>query len=379
MERVELSKDLIAAYYGKQIEYSYYTGCSAGGRQGLKEAQLCADSFDGMLIGAPGWWTTHFVSWITKLSKDFYPAGSPKSIPSGLFSLVASTVTEQCDGLDGVEDGVINDPDLCTPLFDVLSCGNPASNSSMCLIDAQLDTLAKIYSDYTVDSKLAYPSLELSSEPQWSTFLFGGQPNPFGIDFMRYAAFNDPQWPLDNYNDSVLGLVAALDPGKSTADEYDMSAYRDRGGKILMYHGLSDGLIPTRGSPYFYEQVATATGTSYPVEDWFRLFLVPGMMHCSASAADAPWYFNGAGQAGNINSSIYSVPGYQDSRHDALLALVDWVENLNKVEQLIATSWKNWTDLNQGVSRQRPLCPYPRRAVYGGQGNADEPESWTCQ
>ncbi|KAI1412255.1 Tannase/feruloyl esterase [Hypoxylon sp. FL1857] len=379
---VELSKQLIERYYGKDLQYSYYSGCSTGGRQGLKEAQVSAESFDGMLVGAPAWWISHQVSWNTKISKDYYPVDDPKSISKDFFPILARTVMEQCDGVDGVKDGIVSSPDNCHPDFEVLSCNNPGANSSACLTSLQLETLGKIYADYYVGSEYAHPGLELSSETGWDEYLFGGTPISFGLDFLRYAVFEDLEWPLDAYNDSVYEEVKSLDiMNNLDANKFDMSPYRDHGGKILMYHGLSDPLIVTRGSSYFYEQVELATGVSHPITDWFRLFFVPGMQHCLSSppGVDAPWYFNGAGQGWSIGSNSYSVPGFEDGKHDALLALIDWVEGGKAVDQIIATIWHNATVPSSGVWKQRPLCPHPKKAVYDGAGDVNEAQSWKCQ
>ncbi|KAI0128220.1 tannase and feruloyl esterase [Hypoxylon sp. NC0597] len=380
---VQLTKQLIKNYYGKDLQYSYYSGCSTGGRQGLKEAQVDAESFDGMLIGAPAWWISHQVSWNTKISKDYYPVDNPKSIPKELFStMISQTVTEQCDEVDGVKDGIVSSPENCHPDFEVLNCNNVGANSSACLTPLQLETLVKFYTDYYVGSELAHPGLELSSESGWDEFLFTGVPISYGLDYLRYAVFADPEWSLDSYNDSVYEYVKSLDiMNDIDANKFDMSPYRDQGGKILMYHGLSDPLIVTRGSSYFYEQVELATGVSHPMTDWFRLFFIPGMQHCvnTAPGVDAPWHINGAGQNWGIGSNVYSVPGFQDSKHDALLALMEWVEGGEAVDQIIATTWYNSTVPSSGVWKQRPLCPYPKKAVYDGVGDVNEAQSWKCE
>ncbi|KAI1759440.1 tannase and feruloyl esterase [Hypoxylon sp. FL1150] len=378
---VGLAKELIKCYYGKDIEYSYYSGCSTGGRQGLKEAQISADSFDGMLIGAPAWWISHQVSWITKISKDYYPIGDPKSIPTELFSsLVYSTVIDQCDEVDGVRDGIVSSPENCHPDFAVLSCENAGENASACLTDTQLVTLGKIYADYYIGSEFVHPGLELSSETGWSQNMFGSGPLSYGLDFIRYAVYQDLDWPLSAYNDSVYEYVKDLNIMDSIdADDFNMSPYRDQGGKILMYHGLSDPLIVTRGSAYFYEQVKKVTGISHPITDWFRLFFIPGMQHCAGTASDAPWHINGANQNWLVGPGAYSVPGFQDPKHDALLALMEWVEGGQAVDQIIATTWHDSTVPSSGVWKQRPLCPDPKKAVYKGVGEVNAAESWICQ
>ncbi len=399
---VRLGKRLVGAYYqhhGGGVRRSYYTGCSTGGRQGLKEAQVDAASFDGMLVGAPAWWVTHMVSWITKISKDYFPRDDPKSIPPDLFAAIGAAVTAQCDGADGVVDGIVSAPERCHPDFEVLSCDGAGADPSACLTRPQLGTLAKIYADYYVDdgdggaAELAYPGLGLSSEAGWTDFLFGAAPLSYGLDYMRYAVLGDPGWPLAAYDDGAYARVLAADLGGPDPDDLAaLAAYRDRGGRILMYHGLADPLITPRGSTHFYEQarLATATATAAgattvagaappPLEAWFRLFPVPGMLHCQGSAVGAQWHINGAGQGWTVGPGAYSVPGFQDPGYDALLALVEWVEHGRAVDRIVATAWHNLTDPGPGVSRQRPLCPYPRTAVYDGLGDVDQADSWDCE
>lgn len=306
----------------------------------------------------------------------------PKSIPNELFpTLIAQTVVDQCDEIDGVRDGIVSDPENCYPDFEVLSCDSTGTNSSACLTSLQLETLAKIYEDYYIGSEFVHPGLELSSEPGWPQYLFADTPTSWGIDYIRYVVFEDLNWPLDEYNSSVYERLKNLEISHEIdADQFDMSPYREHGGKILMYHGLSDPLIVTRGSSHFYKQVELATGETYPITDWFRLFFVPGMLHCSGSppGVDAPWHINGAGQNWQTGSGAYSVPGFQDSKHDALLALMEWVEGGKAVDQIIATAWHNSTDPSSGVWKQRPICPYPKTAKYNGVGDVNEARSWKC-
>ncbi|KAI2623066.1 Tannase/feruloyl esterase [Hypomontagnella submonticulosa] len=336
-----------------------------------------------MLIGAAAWWPSHGFPWFTKISKDYYPMDDPKSIPADFFStIIAQTVVEQCDGVDGVQDGIISSPEKCNPDFQVLLCDKPGANSSACLTPLQLETLAKIYADYYVGTDFVQPGLELSSETGWTTGLFTGVPIAFGLDYMRYAVFEDLNWPLESYNDSVFEYVKNLPiMPELDADQFDMSPYRDQGGKIVMYHGISDPLIITGGSSYFYEQVRDATGASHAIADWFRLFLIPGMGHClgTCPGVDAPWHINGGGQNGFIGSNAYSVPGFEDPKHDALLALMDWVEHGKAVDQLIATTWHDMYNPRSGVWKQRPICPYPGKAIYDGVGDVNEAQSWNCE
>lgn len=145
-----------------------------------------------------------------------------------------------------------------------------------------------------------------------------------------------------------------------------------------MFHGMADGLIATRSSNVFYSRVAEALGGFDKLDSWFRLFLVPGMQHVALTAVDAPWYFAQPNGAAKVGTDVFSTPGFEDAQHDALMALMNWVEKGEAPDSIIATTWNNSTDPSSGVLRQRPLCPWPQRAIYDGSGDVDNAESWKC-
>lgn len=145
-----------------------------------------------------------------------------------------------------------------------------------------------------------------------------------------------------------------------------------------MFHGMADALVPVRSSNFFFDRVADALGGYDVLAPWLRLFLVPGMEHVSLTAVDAPWYFAQSTAAGNLGTDVFSTPGFEDAEHDALMALMQWVEQDVTPEQIIATTWKNSTDYTSGVLRQRPLCPWPQTASYTGDGDVNTAENWNC-
>jgi hypothetical protein len=377
-ESVDMAKQLIARFYGKRADFSYYSGCSTGGRQGLREVQANPDSFDGILVGAPAWWLSHLTTWTTKTGIYNLPVDAAGHIPVPLFFAITAEVIKQCDSQDNVPDGIVSAPDSCDFKLEAMLCGKPGVPSNACLTEPQIETAKKLYSDYFAAGKFAFPGYSRSSEDLWFITLGGTEPSPLGADYIRYFLLNDPNWPWQAYNDSLVGLADTVDPGKCDADNYDMTPFRRSGGKIIMYHGYADGLIPTRSSNYFYQQVANRMGGVDALRDWFRYFLIPGMGHCGGTSQNAPYYIAGANQAGIIGNDTHSVPGFEDSKHDALLALMDWVEKGKVVKSIVATTWNNPTDATTGVRRQRPLCPYPEVAVYDGSGNVDDATSWKC-
>lgn len=379
---VVLGKALAEAFYGQGISYSYYSGGSTGGRQGLREAQYDADSFNGLLIAAPAWWTSHMQPWTTKLGSYNFPIDATWSIPSSLFATIGAEVIKQCDSSDGAVDGIVSSPELCKFDADTLLCGSTGTNaSSACLTESQVATLHKIYDDYYAEGRFAFPGLELGSEEQWIALLGGSAPNPLGDGYLQNFLLNDANWTWPQYTDSLLWQADAEDPGNCTADHFEaMRAVMERGSKIVMFHGMSDGLIATRSSNAFYSRVAEALGGYDKLKSWFRFFLVPGLQHVVGTPTDvnAPWYFAGPNSQAVLGRDVYSTPGFEDAQHDALMALMNWVEKNVTVDSIIATTWNNFSDPTSGVYRQRPICPFPQKAVYDGSGDVNDAESWQC-
>ncbi|KAI1370924.1 tannase-domain-containing protein [Hypoxylon crocopeplum] len=383
-----LGKTLVTTYYAKPIGYSYYSGCSTGGRQGLKEVQISPNSYDGVLVGAPAWYTNHLNTWACKIANYNWPADEEKHIDWQNLPPIGAEVVRQCDANDGVSDGIISLPEQCTINYDQLRCGsesNAASDfaaSENCLNDAQIGTMQAVYGGYVLDAtgEQVMPGFLPGSENQLYTFLNYSEASPYGIGYVRYFVLNDPVFEASQYNDSILTIAEQFDPGNATADDYNLTAFRDRGSKMLLYHGASDGLVPTTAGSLYYERAVQATsgGNVTEARDFFRRLEIPGMQHCGLTTVDAPWALGGASQAASFGNDSYSVPGFVDAQHDMLLALVDWVEHGIPVDQVIATTWNAQTSPASGVLRQRPICAYPETARWDGQGNVDEAASWSC-
>jgi feruloyl esterase len=376
-----IGKALTKAFYQATIDYSYYSGCSTGGRQGLKEVQLNPDTFDGALIGAPAWDPAALMPWITRLATFDLPATSPGAFTNiSQFQLLANTVRTQCDTDDGLQDNIVSSPEICNPDLSVIQCGNAGVNASNCLTPEQIANAKKIWSDYyTANGTFVYPGYEHSSEAQWDIYQLYGNPSNFDIQWEKYFLYNDPSWSISEFNDTVYYDARRVNPGNASATGFDISGFRDRGGKIILYHGTSDGYIPTRSSIDFYNKTKAAVGGD--VDDFFRFFLIPGMQHCwlSPTGVNAPWMIAGGGQQNALGAytTDYSVPDNMNRQHDALLALTAWVENGTQVDSIIASAFNISTGTLQ-ISRQRPLCPYPQKATYDGSGDPDDAASWYC-
>ncbi|KAF2477627.1 feruloyl esterase B precursor [Lindgomyces ingoldianus] len=376
------AKAITTAYYGTAISYNYYAGCSTGGRQGLKEAEAYPDDFDGIIAGAPAWWTSHLQPWTVKVALYNLPATADYHIPPSLFPTIGAEVLKQCDPQDGLTDNIISDPYGCNFRPEELLCSANVTNGTTagCLTSPQISTLYKIYSDSFGENQTSlFPHLNFGSEGQW-LLLSGNSPNALGTDFVRYFLGFGADWSFYNFNEGIQRLADQVNPGNATV-KFDLSAFYAKGGKILSYHGMSDGLIPTGSTPYFYNHVyRTLKPKGIDLDNFYRFFLVPGMGHCSGTFPNmnAPWYFAGPNQAQVLGPTVYSVPGFMDKEHDTMLAMMAWVENGTAPEQIVGTKYVNETTHDK-VMRQRPLCMYPRQARYKGTGDENDANSWECK
>ena len=368
--RYSHSQDIINKYYASTdgIQYSYWSGCSTGGRQGLKEIQTHPDSFDGLAIGAPTWWITHISAGQLRRGLLNLPESDVKHIAPELFPVITKEMESQCDPQDGLSDGIISDPLGCDFDFEALLC--KGSNSSDCLVEEQLDTLKKVYTDWHEDDTLVWSGSTLGTPPS----VLQNASWAIGLDFFRYFVQNDSSWELTEFTYADLQLADDINPGDAIAGDFDLSAFKERGGKVLLYHGEADDAIPPGDSIYFREQVQETLGDN--IDDFYRVFLIPGMGHCASSTL-APWYVGGAGHAFALGST-QPVPELKDPEHDVMLAVTQWVEENKAPEKLIATKFANDT-LEGGVMGQRPVCVYPRKARYLEGEDPDEARSWECE
>ena len=380
---VVMAKAIIQIYYRSEIKYSYYSSCSTGGRQGLKEIQMFPEDFDGVLAGAPAWWTTHLQTWSVAIGLWNLPINGSNHIPSSLFPVISDEVFKQCDPQDGLVDGIISDPVGCNFVPEMLLC-NPGTNTSDCLTAPQIKTLYKIYSDWIdVNNTFVFPHFEYGSEAQYGALVDtdSGVPSEIGtswvLNFLLNSTDTNYNW-ASNFDYSTVQLADALNPGHANADDFDLAPFAARGGKLIHYHGLSDGLIATGSSIYFYKQVlSTLLPKGIRLSDFYKFYLIPGMQHCSGSVGDAPWYIAGGGQPFTLGATVHGVPGFEDPKHDALLALMQWVEHGVAPEEIVATKYVNDT-VELGVQKQRPLCPYPNQVRYNRRGEPNLAESWSC-
>ncbi|KAI1750875.1 feruloyl esterase B precursor [Xylaria castorea] len=385
---VNLAKQIVPAYYsdkkptGASIKHSYYTGCATGGRQGLRSLQLYPNDFDGVLIGDAAWQTTHLQSWSTWVPLQNYPPESPYHITETLFSLLKTQITKICDGQDGITDSIIQDPASCRIDYTTLLCSSPSSSQAACVTEPQLTTLQKMFSPYTINNTIVFQGLPFGADPS----ILASAANSIGYGYFQDFVYNDTSYNFTSYSDDDFLTAVRINPGHATADDFDISSFKERGGKIIMYHGYADPLIPAGSSIKYVSRTLEAMNLSKSQSSSFlRLFLIPGMNHCVSSAPtqpDAPWYIAAASQIAGIAGRLtgvsnvtHSVPGHMDAKHDSVLALMKWVEEGTPPDELIATKFVNETAPT--VESQRTLCPWPRVARFI-QGDRNMAENWTC-
>lgn len=358
---VVVGKKITKAFYGKTHTKSYYLGCSTGGRQGFKEAQDFPADFDGIVAGAPAFDFGNLQAW----SGHFYTltgtAGSPTFLTPAQWSLVVLDVLTQCDGLDGKVDGIIEDPDLCQYRPESLICGeNPTSN---CLTGIQAGVVRDVFSPlYDATGTLLYPRLQPGANS--TSTVWSGTPFQYAVDWWRYVIYNDPSWGPEL---TLADIEAAkkVDTFGINTWKGDLSKIRDRGAKILHYHGLQDPIITSDNSARYYNHVSRTMGLqSGELDEFYRYFRISGMNHCTGG----PGAFN----IGNRGSGF----GGEEPERNVLNAMVQWVEEGIAPDYVLGTAY---TDANKNkVAFERKHCKYPLRNSYKGTGDPNSAESWHC-
>ncbi len=360
----QANKGIVRAFYGKAPVHSYFNGCSFGGKQALTEVQRYPEDFDGVIAGDPANnFIRHYIGghlWgAMAMDGDGY-------IPAAKVPLIGNAVNAACDALDGVKDGILNDPRRCH--FDpaVLQC--KTGDAPDCLTGAQVAAIQKIWRGLTdANGGQIYPGLMPGGEAEsagWVRYFSGTGPGAgrhaaLTNAFFRYMVFENPEWDFHNFRfsgtagfDNDLQVTEDKMGAMFDATDADLRPFRSHGGKLIQYHGWSDPDIPPTNSINYFESVVQSVGGKrssnlQDTREFYRLFMVPGMLHCTGG------------------------PG--PSRFDAVAALEQWVEQKRAPEQIIASH-----ATNNKVDRTRPLCAYPQEAKYKGTGSTDEAANFVC-
>jgi feruloyl esterase len=366
------AKALISRYYGRGPEHSYFVGCSGGGRQGLMFAQRYPDYFDGIVACAPAMSVasraTIAAAWDTILFNAIAPTGPDgRKVLSRAFSnadldLVARGVLAACDADDGVTDGMVQNVVACR--FDPAALKCASAKHADCLSPAQVEALTKAFAGPRDSAGQALyvgqPWDPGIAAPGWRMWKLGtaehGAPNAINTTLMAGAlAFEfftppDPKFSLLDFNfdrDPVRTLAFSRE--YDTYRDASLAAFKARGGKLLIFHGTADGIFSALESVDYYQRLVANNGGEAATAEWARLFLVPGMNHCSGGPATDSF--------------------------DGLAAMVDWVEQEQAPERVIASALPA---SRYFPGRSRPLCPYPTHARYHGSGNSEDAAQFSC-
>ncbi|KAM0547218.1 hypothetical protein ACHAPJ_010480 [Fusarium lateritium] len=370
----QVAKQIVEQYYGRKASKSYYQGCSTGGRQGLQNAQLYPDDFDGILAGSPGINWLHIVAskgilarrtgW-PDISSDAYVR------PEQWKAIVAKQI-ELLDPLDGVEDGIIDNPSAHG--FDpaILACGTGLLNSSLCLKPQQIGSVRAAY-EPLADSqgRIVYPGFGLGAD---TSVFSANQVNGTAQltytvlqDFWRGAVVNDSSWTPHNFTEKDMDLAIKLNPGGVNAAEADLAKFYSKGGKIISYHGQADQTITPKLIAEYYTKVqSNLNATLEHMHSFYRQFFVPGMYHCSGGPGAVDF-----GQAYPMDENRLN------SKENVLLALAKWVEDDKEPETLVGAKYASGSTSKQAVA-YRKYCPYPYESKWDGSGNTTKADSWRC-
>lgn len=357
-----LGKQVSEFFYGRSHTKSYYLGCSTGGRQGFKEAQDFPDDFDGIVAGAPAFDFLDQISWSGSFFAFAGEPGSPNYLSKEQWAMVMKNVLAQCDGLDGVVDGVIEDPNLCHYRAEDLACDYHTQSTDGCLTSDQIDSVKKMFSPLQgEDGEIIYPRFQPGGNP--SVMMMTGRPFPYTLDWFRYVVYNDASWDPASLNPQDYSVADAENPFDIRTWKGDLSGARDGGVKILHYHGLQDSVISSDNSQRYYEHVERTMGLdSDKLGDFYRYFRISGMDHC-----------NGGRGAWKIGNNALGSVGSSEPEQNVLQAVVQWVERGEAPEFVMGSGVSNTTG-----PFQRRHCRFPLSNKYKGSGDAADPDSWEC-
>ena len=361
------SKSIVEAYYKTSPKHSYFESCSNGGRQGLMEAQRFPEDYDGILVGAAGnEWTRALTS--EMFNGQILTIDPAKYIPATKLPTIAAAVLASCDNIDGISDGILNDPRECH--FDPVSIQCKGIETSKCLTGPQVNALKELYAGAKDSSgKLIYPGYLPGGEEGtrgWASSIMGPslEKNPLledGRDYFSNFVFANAKWDYKTFTVDE-GLHMAVEKTGSVLDAANpnLKPFATRGGKLILWHGWSDSVVPPLSTIDYFNQVNIANHEP-DAHSFVRLFMAPGVQHCGSGPGP---------------DSFGWQPASDDPQHDLYLALEQWVENGRPPEKVIATKYDNGPAKH--VIMTRPLCAYPRVAKYKGSGDTSNAANFSC-
>jgi feruloyl esterase len=346
-----LARQIIESYYTRPPSYSYYVGCSTGGREAMLMAQRYPLYFDGIVAGAPAMRTGHSnlaTRTVTVALNRIAPKGADgRAIPGGALSdgdrrAIIAKLVEVCDARDGAKDGMIFDVIGCNFTPADLQC--PGNKAEGCLSAEQVNALKTGFAG-PKDSRgnQVYPGFFFDTG---ITASGGGIP---GLIATGNSPLGPPSTSVEQNIDAEAAAVNS-NPTSLLGDSYtwtNLNTFSSHGGKLLFYHGVSDPWFSAKDTIDYYQRMTAANGGAGRVRDWSRLFLSPGMGHCNGGSAALDTF-------------------------DLLTPIVNWVEKKTAPDSVIATG-------RAFPGRSRPLCAFPAFAQYSGQGDPESAASYVCK
>jgi hypothetical protein len=368
-EMTRVAKDVVHAFYGKTAQHSYFAGCSDGGREALMEAQRYPADYDGILAGAPANYWTALLS--TAAADTQALTVDPASfIPQAKIPTIAAAVNAACDELDGVRDGILNDPTQCR--FDpaTIQC-KAGEDNDKCLTEAQAVALKKVYAGlHDSHGREIFPGFlpgAESGQGGWGIWITGPAPAKslmafFGIGYFSNMVYEKSDWDYKTFaTDGGLKLAEEKTASALNATDADLKAFKARGGKLILYHGWDDPAISALNTVHYYDSVLAKTGVK-DADSFVRLYMVPGMQHCG----DGPGT-DSFGQVGHLT--------FDDPTHSVYAALEQWVEKAEAPATIIASKYAG--EDKEHAKMTRPLCAYPLFARYKG-GDTNDAANFVC-
>jgi feruloyl esterase len=352
-----VSKEIIAHYYGQPAKYSYYDGCSTGGREGMLMSQRYPTYFDGIISGDPAMRTGYSNIGLTYARKAFAEVAptdaSGKPEPAKDFSLgdkklLADRIMKACDEKDGLKDGMIFNVKACEFDPKVLEC-KAAAKMDTCLTARQVGALEKAFSG----PKDSHGNQVYARFPWDTGYILSAGTGPFAV-FSSFLPTEGPSMiasvqPPENLtiDQMVAGVEANQNQTLTDTTWTNLTTFAGHGGKLIFYHGTSDPVFSPFDTLAYYERMAKDNGGLEQVQNWSRFFFVPGMNHCAGGPAAL-------------------------DNFDMLATLVSWVENGVAPDFVVAKG-------KAFPGRTRPLCPYPKYAYYKGQGDPENARNFECR
>ena len=365
-----LAKQVIRARFGADARYSYFLGCSNGGRQALMEAQRYPEDYNGILAGAPANYWTHLLTsglWDTQaLTNDDASYIPPAKLPA-----IAKAVNSACDAQDGVADGILNDPRKCNFKPETMLCKSGDAND--CLTQPQITALKKIYEGpRDASGKQIFPGFFPGAEQGpggWFTWITGPEKGQSGIGAFTYNYFANIIYEKRGWTPKSAELAQSVKLADEktakilNATDANLAPFRAHGGKLVLYHGWNDPAISALNSIDYWQSVRAKLGAA-EAESFLRLYMLPGVQHCS-------------GGPGPDFASALDAAGPHDAQHNVVTALEAWAEQGTAPSAIIATKYVS-DDPAKGAKLSRPMCPYPQSAHYKGSGDTNDAANFVC-